>query len=101
MESARSRKPGNFEEIVVKLARAAQIHRIEIDYTYFVNNNPFELSIEGLSEGKWIQLVPRMNVKPFAGNVQEIQIQRDEIFSEVKVHAYPCGGMNRLKVFSR
>jgi allantoicase len=40
MESARSRIPGHFEEVVAKLSRPAPIKSIEMDFTFFVNNNP-------------------------------------------------------------
>lgn len=101
LESARSRKPGSNEEVVVALAMPARIHRIEMDFTYFVNNNPLEVSVEGLSEGKWIELAGRTNVKAFAANVKTFEIINERVLEQVKVKTYPCGGMNRLKVYSK
>ena len=101
MESARSRIPGHFEELIVKLAKPAPIHRIELDYTYFVNNNPLEVSIEGYADGEWSELVPKTNVKAFAGNKKVFSIESKTVFDQVRVRNYPCGGMNRLKVFSK
>ena len=100
MESARSRTPGHCEELIVKLAKTAPITRIECDYTYFVNNNPLEVTIEGFSGGKWITLVPKTNVKAFAGNKKVFELNTKEAFEQVKIQNWPCGGMNRLKVFS-
>ncbi|HXH74971.1 MAG TPA: serine hydrolase [Bacteriovoracaceae bacterium] len=100
LESSRSRKPDNFEEVVVALARPAAIQKIELDFTYFVNNNPLEVSAEGFSNGQWIQLVAKTNVKAFAGNIKTFKIVNTAIFEQVRVKTYPCGGMNRLKVTS-
>lgn len=101
MESARSRTPGHFEEVVIKLAKASQIHRVEMDFTYFVNNNPLEVSMEALVGGKWVNVIPRTNVKAFAGSKKFFNIDNSDIIEQVKLHTWPCGGMNRLKVWSK
>lgn len=101
MESARSRVPGHFEELIVKLAKPATIQRIELDYTYFVNNNPLHVSVEGKSGEEWKEIIPKTNVKAFAGNVKVFHVEDKATFSEVRVRNFPCGGMNRLKVISR
>jgi len=101
MESARSRVLGHFEELVIKLAEVAPIHRVELDYTYFVNNNPLDITLEGLSHGKWIPILPKTNVKAFAGNKKVFHVDLKESFEEIRLKNYPCGGMNRIKVFSK
>jgi malate synthase len=101
MESARSRVPGHCEELVIKLATVASVHRIELDYTYFVNNNPLFVSVDGLSDGEWIELVHKTNVKPFAGNLKVFDIDEAKSFEQVRIRNWPCGGMNRIKVFSK
>ncbi|WP_413287732.1 serine hydrolase [Bdellovibrio sp. HCB337] len=98
LESARSRKKGHSEEMVLALGKESRIERIDIDFTYFVNNNPLELSIEGLSGDKWIPLVAKTNVKAYAGNKIRFGLNTKESFSQVKVTAIPDGGMNRVKV---
>lgn len=101
LESARSRIPGHFEEVVVRLAKSAPIHRVEMDFTYFVNNNPLEVSLEALHAGEWVTLIPKTLVKPFAGNVKAFKVTSSESFEQVRLRSYPCGGLNRLKVYSR
>ncbi len=101
LENARSRKLDSFEEVVVGLAKTAPIHRVEMDFTYFVNNNPLYVSLEGLCDGKWEPLIPKTFVKAFAGNRKDFQIESNVAISEVRLRSYPCGGLNRLKVFSR
>lgn len=101
MESARSRIPGHFEEVVIKLARPGKIHRLEMDFTWFVNNNPLEASVDGLSNGKWVPLIPKTFVKAFRGHKKVFDIESNEVFDQLKLRAYPCGGINRLKAFSK
>jgi allantoicase/CubicO group peptidase (beta-lactamase class C family) len=100
MESARSRIPHHFEEVIVKLASVTKLNRIEMDFTYFVNNNPLEADVEGLNQGKWINLVPKTNVKAYAGNKVSFNIHSAAPIEQIRVRTYPCGGMNRLKVFA-
>ncbi len=101
LESARSRIPGHCEQVVIELGKPARIYRLELDFTYFVNNNPLEVQIEGLCNGKWVTLVPKSNVKAFAGNKKEFLVESSEIFDQIKLQSYPCGGLNRLKVISK
>lgn len=100
LESARSRIPGHFEEVIVKLAQKAPIQRLEMDFTYFVNNNPLEVSIDALQNGAWTTLVEKTNVKAYAGKNVEFKFSNNNESDQVRVRTYPCGGMNRLKVFS-
>ena len=98
LESARSREPGHREHVTIALARPARIGRIRIDFTHFVNNNPRELEVEGRSGERWITLVPRMPVKAFAANVAEWTVSAPETCDQIRVTAYPDGGMNRIHV---
>lgn len=101
LESARSRIPGHFEEVVIALAKEAPIHRLEMDFTYFVNNNPLEVLVEGLSGGKWINLIPKTNVKAYAGNICEFYVKNTEKITQLRIQSWPCGGMNRIKAYSK
>ncbi|MGE3262338.1 MAG: serine hydrolase [Bacteriovoracia bacterium] len=100
MESSRSRDPGHHEEVVIELAAPTQIGRVELDYTFFVNNNPLYVSLHGLSGNKWIELVPKTKAKAFAGNRQEFHFPHAEIFTAVQVKTYPDGGINRIRIFA-
>jgi len=99
LESARSREPGHTDFVVIELGKPAKIERIEIDFKYFVNNNPKDIQIDGLSDGKWLTLVPKTHVKPFAGNDYFVEPRHSGIFSQLKVTVFPDGGMNRIHVF--
>lgn len=100
MESARSRDPHHFEEVVIKLARPGKLKRIELDFSYFVNNNPLEVSVDGLCKNGWIQLVEKSNVKPFRGSKKVFDIHGSEVIEQLKLKNFPCGGINRIKAIS-
>jgi len=99
LESARSREKNHSEEFVIQLATQSKIHRIEMDFTFFVNNNPMFVSVLGKSDNKWISIIEKVNVKPFAGNVKSVEISDSHEFDQIKVITYPDGGMNRFRVF--
>ena len=101
MESARSRIPGHFEEVIVELAQEAPATRIEMDFTYFVNNNPLDVAVDALLDGRWVKLVEKTNVKAYAGKQMAFSINETGKIKQVRVRTYPCGGMNRFKVFSK
>ncbi|MNL52955.1 allantoicase [compost metagenome] len=100
MESARSRAKGHSEEVIIGLAKPSRLHRLELDFTYFVNNNPLELSIQGLADDKWTTLVDKTNVKAYAANKIVFEIKDSQIFTQLKVTAHPDGGINRVKAFT-
>ncbi len=99
-ESARSRTPGHFEEIIIKLGRKSKIESIVADFTYFVNNNPMALEIYGF-DNEWISITGKKNVKAFAGNKREFKINDNSAFSKIKIIVYPDGGINRIHVYTR
>jgi allantoicase len=99
LESARSRDPGHSEFVTISLARPARIGRVGIDFTHFVNNNPREVLIEGRAGDRWVTLVPRTQVKAHAGNRAEWRVVEPASCEQVRVTAYPDGGMNRIHVF--
>jgi allantoicase len=100
LESARSREKGHSEHVTIKLAENSVIKKIILDFQYFVNNNPKEVSIQGLSEnGQWKNLVSPTNVKAFASNKKEFKISDSGRFSQLKLTTLPDGGINRIEVF--
>lgn len=99
-ESARSRKKDNYEEIIVQLAEVSKISTIILDFEFFINNNPREISIYALFETIWQPLVFKRNVKAYAGNVIKFDISNELKFSQIKINIFPDGGINRLYVFA-
>ena len=100
-ESARSRQKNHFEEAIIELGRPSVIHRIVVDFCYFVNNNPYALSFQGLPKGEWITIVDQKAVKAYAANECEFKIDSKLVFDQIRVIVHPDGGINRVRVYSK
>lgn len=98
-ESARSRKPGHFEELVLKLGKPTLVKKVVLDFKYFVNNNPLAIGLFGLENNEWIEIAPKTNVKAFAANQKEISISGNDTFEQIKVRVHPDGGIHRVLVY--
>ncbi len=101
LESARSRIPGHFEEARLQPGQAWPIEEIEMDFRFFVNNNPREIEVHGKVAGNWKPLVPRTRVKEYAGNRFRFKITEPVVCEEIRLVVHPDGGMNRLKLWAR
>jgi allantoicase len=101
LETARSREPGHHEELIIQLARAGRLEKLTVDFTYFVNNNPMELAVQGRIGDEWVELVPRTWVKGFAGSQKSFVIQDTRSFEVLRIQTFPDGGLNRFLAFSR
>jgi len=109
-ESARSHDNSHQEVLVIALAKPAKVVRIELDFQFFVNNNPdsAELALGRCTDADggdwqkatWEAVVPRTSVKAFAGNVKQFTIEKcDEAVHLVRVVLCPDGGVNRIRVW--
>lgn len=100
LESARSRVKDHYEECIVSLGWECQIHRIELDFTYFVNNNPMHIALYARTADQWLEIIPKTRVKAFAGNKIEFKVESNKKFDQVMIKTIPDGGINRLNVFT-
>ncbi|MGZ3691898.1 MAG: hypothetical protein ACXVAX_10360, partial [Pseudobdellovibrio sp.] len=101
LESARSRKPDHSEEVIIELAQIGPIAKIILDFKFFINNNPREIKIEGLTESnEWKTIVEKNNVKAFAGHKKVYTIKAADKFKQLKLITLPDGGINRIEVYS-
>jgi allantoicase len=100
-ETARNRNPLNVEEVEIKIAKSSKIDHVEIDFTYFVNNNPRELAVQIKVGESWIELIQKCSVKPFAGGRVKFPVPGHVSGEIIKVQAYPCGGFNRVHIYGK
>jgi allantoicase len=108
-ETSRSRGEGHHDHVVVELGRAGVIEEIEVDFTYFVLNNPVALRILGAreanpGEGDWVEVLGRTPVKALAGGklvVAASALKERGPFRQVRLETFPDGGANRLRVVGR
>ncbi len=107
-ESRRKRVPGH-DWAVVQLATTGKIKGIDIDTHFFLGNHPPHASIEAalLPENasvadwengiNWVEILPKSPLDP--GSQNFYSIGHEGIFSHIRLHIYPDGGVARLKVY--
>jgi allantoicase len=111
-ETSRSRGPGHHDHVVVALARPGVIEQIEVDFRYFVLNNPVSLRLLGASvaagslpgDEAWVEIVARTPVKALAGSSLRLDtpaLRARGPFSHLRLETFPDGGANRLRVLGR
>ena len=106
MESARSRGENHADFVVIELDNPGPISSITLDFAYFRNNNPYQVSILGRTgpEEEWIGLVEGLETKEYAGNILVLYADLcassgwGEALTHVKVMSMPDGGINRITV---
>ena len=108
-ESRRKRTPGH-DWCIVQLATTGRIKGFDIDTNFFLGNHPPHASIEGILledvSGigdwhnefiEWETILPKSPLDPGSQNFYECA--SDKIYSHIRLHIYPDGGVARLKVY--
>lgn len=102
-ESRRKRVEGH-DWCIVQLGAVGVVKGLDVDTNHFLGNHPPHCSIEaGFSvDGKveninWVELLPKSPLQP--GQQHFFEINNPNIWSHVKLHIYPDGGVARLKVY--
>lgn len=99
-ESARSRSSNHHEEVVIGFKKRV-VKAIEIDFTFFVNNNPKHMQFLGrvANSMDWVEITDKVFTKPFAGNFQMFNSNYDSEIDQIKILVYPDGGFNRIRIY--
>lgn len=110
-ESRRKRTEGH-DWCIIRLATAGKIHGVDIDTNHFLGNHPPHASIEavylsneeeagaadnGWEDIAWKEILPKSPLQPGSQNFYAITGQ--EVYTHLKLHIYPDGGVARLKVY--
>ena len=113
-ESRRKRIAGH-DWAVIQLATPAKITGIDIDTNFFLGNHPPHTSIEavnitdasslknlptnetGWENISWKEILQKSNLD--AGSQNFFQINSNEIFTHIRLHIYPDGGVARCRVY--
>lgn len=95
-ETARRRDKDN-DWVRVRLAGEAVLTMAEIDTSYFLFNSPGAVSLTGIrADGSEVELLPRTVVQPDTRH--RFGIDSDATVTEVRLDAYPDGGLARLRL---
>ena len=113
-ESRRKRSPGH-DWAVIQLASTGSIAGFDIDTNFFLGNHPPHASIEGAyikglqSDGglpcsaagwdalAWKEILPVSHLD--AGSQNFYTCSSKELFTHIRLHIYPDGGVARIRVF--
>ena len=108
-ESRRKRVPGH-DWCIIKLATSGKIHGVDIDTNFFLGNHPPDASIEACNvqgnidadyltsdKVQWKEILEKSPLNSGSQNFYEIEDK--EIYTHLKLHIYPDGGVARLKVY--
>jgi allantoicase len=105
-ESRRKRSEGN-DWCIIQLATSGKIHGVDIDTNHFLGNHPPFASIEAVNHPTtenidfenlhWKVILPKSPLLP--GSQNFFEIDDDNVYTHLRLHIYPDGGVARLKVF--
>lgn len=106
-ESRRKRTPGH-DWAVIQLATSGKIVGFDIDTNFFLGNHPPHASVEAINISNpesvtdwdslaWKEILPKSHLDP--GSQNFYACQSDEIFTHLRLHIYPDGGVARFRVY--
>lgn len=105
-ESRRKRTAGH-DWCIIQLATSGKISGVDIDTNFFLGNHPPHASIEACNlnstsaidfeKAEWKEILPKSPLQPGSQNFYEIADRN--IYTHLKLHIYPDGGVARLKVY--
>jgi allantoicase len=104
-ESRRKRGEGH-DYCTVRLGRPGIIKGVDIDTSHFTGNYPPAASLEACrSDGipgaatRWSEILPATNLK--GDSHHYVPVANDQIWSHIRLHIYPDGGVARLRIFGQ
>ena len=107
-ESRRKRTPGH-DWVIVKLGAKGIIKGLDIDTNHFLGNHPPFASVEAinLNDGNldwrradellWTEILAESPLDP--GSQHLFNIEDDKVYSHLRLHIYPDGGVARFRVY--
>jgi allantoicase len=106
-ESRRKRTPGH-DWTIIQLATSGKITGFDIDTNFFLGNHPPQASIEAINLPNaeyitdwenlhWKEILTKSHLD--AGSQNFYECESDEIFTHLRLHIYPDGGVARFRVY--
>lgn len=89
---------------VIKLGAQGRIRGINADTNHFLGNAPQHVSLEACNSNaepsettEWVEIIPKTAVEPGSENLMDCS--SEEVWTHVRFHIYPDGGVARLRVY--
>ena len=111
-ESRRKRTPGH-DWAIIQLATSGKIIGFDIDTNFFLGNHPPHSSVEaayisngssipdpmaiGWDKVEWKEILPKSHLDP--GSQNFYTSNSNDLFTHLRLHIYPDGGVARLRVY--
>ncbi|MCF6346786.1 MAG: allantoicase [Flavobacteriaceae bacterium] len=107
-ESRRKRTPGH-DWAIIKLGTQGSIKGFDIDTNHFLGNHPPFASVEAIrlteelsdwskvDDLEWEEILERSPLEP--GSQHFFEITSDAIYTHLRLHIYPDGGVARFRVY--
>ena len=106
-ESRRKRTTGH-DWAIIELATSGRITGFDIDTNFFLGNHPPHASIEAVNLSnaneiinwetvEWKEILPKSPLD--AGSQNFYECNNNQIFTHLRLHIYPDGGVARLRVY--
>jgi len=103
---SRRRRGGGHDYAIIRLAVPGRIHGFDIDTSHFTGNQPPACRIEACraeadpqdgDDTDWVEILPETPTAPDAHHF--LGCASEEVWTHLRVHILPDGGIARLKVF--
>ena len=107
-ESRRKRTEGH-DWAILKLGANGIIKGFDIDTNHFLGNHPPFASVEAINlkgdiddwakadELSWTEILPKSPLNP--GSQHLFEIESDQLYTHLRLHIYPDGGVARFRVY--
>ena len=103
-ETRRKRNKG-YDYLIIRLGKEGRISKVNIDTTHFNGNQPNHASLHAChskknipdKKTKWKTILKKKKMKPNDQNV--FTINKNSIFTHVKLSIFPDGGVARLRLY--
>ena len=108
-ETKRNRKPGNFDWVIIRLAKPGVITSVLLDTAHFKGNYPDRFSLEACFCKKdddvikekvfWQEILSSQKLGADQEHFYTTEIHDHQKVSHVKLKIFPDGGVSRLRLF--
>lgn len=103
-ESRRKRVEGH-DHAIIKLGLTGTVKALDIDTNWFTGNHPPYASIEACyspeidptDKTEWTEILEKSSLGP--GQQNFFEVNSDKMWTHIKLHIYPDGGVARLRVY--